>query len=592
MTAARLITLLCLLLTGGTVLADDAGDWVWIHGHLDSAADQTRYLEFVAKIRDYYVTRGMFKGPLIDEHDLATWPDDHFVVVGPLAAFSDPDRFGLPLKITDAGVEVGAQTLDDPNCGIYLASADQTRVVYTGLSLAGFESIFTVPTGGQLCTVTQGRGQVLFETNDVTQPADLQEVTFLPTYPTFADVRDLAPPEGAVSFAPVVTSPRLDALDPAFASWLESSVADQRVLFFGEAHWNQGVGRIFQLIVEHLLATSPVRSVFLEVNYSFSGFFDHYINELDDTAAADFFVRRLHPLVSSTSRLELLQMLRGWNKAHADRPIHVGCLDMEWSGGRVLQSVVQPYFRRLDPTFTVNDTGEATVARLKQLITEAHAADLVGAYPFLTADYMDHVVTNLLDTWALDDFNIDRQRGIIRNITEFNADLLQDGLAIFDGGGWHAIKVKREGEDFYRDAAYLNEIYPVTKGRVVTLRCRSIGYSFAPVADIDLDQHMHSATNYNELVLRFKQALAGGYAERDTQYCLDFGSLDLVDLLAIRAGYIAEQPVLRIETIDWSQLEEAFGKTLAEAEARQYDATVYVLQSKIEVMRKIAPPTR
>ena len=592
MTAARIIVLFCLLLTVTAAFADETGDWIWIHGRLDDADAQAKYLKFVDQIRDYYVTRGMFKGPLVGEQDLADWPDDHFVVVGPLAAFTAPARFGLPLKVTDVGVEVGAQTLDDPNCGLYLASSDQTRIAYTGLSLAGFESIFTVHTGRYLCTATRGRGQVLFETNEVTMPAETQEATFLPTYPTFADVRDLAPPAEALTFAPVVTSADLTALDPAFAAWLDTFVADQRVFFFGEAHWNRGVGRIFQLIVEHLLATSPVRSIFLEANYSFTGFFDHYINEFDDAAAADFFAKQLHPLVASGSQVALLDMLRTWNKAHADRPVHVGCLDMEWSGERVLQTIVQPYFRRLDPTFTVNDTDEATVARLKQLVAEARAVDLVGAYPFLTSDYMDQVVTNLLATWAIDDFNIDRQRGIIRNITEFNADLLQDGLAVFDGGGWHAIKVKGDDEDFYRDAAYLDEVYPATKGRVATLRCRGIGYSFAPVADIDLAQHMSSARNYNDYVLRFQQALAGGYAQRDAHYCLDYDRLDTVDLLAIRAGYNTEQPALRIDTIDWPKLEAAFGKTLSDAEARHYDATVYVLRSEIEVMRKIALPTR
>ena len=75
------------------------------------------------------------------------------------------------------------------------------------------------------------------------------------------DIAALDLPADLVVTAPVAASADLSSLDPDFAAWLDGFVAGQRVLFFGEGHWNQGVNRIFLRVVEQVrdrLGATPV----------------------------------------------------------------------------------------------------------------------------------------------------------------------------------------------------------------------------------------------------------------------------------------------------------------------------------------------
>jgi len=579
-------TILCVLgvlLTASIARASASVEWTWVHGRLDEAS-QEEYLTFCGQIHDYYQQRGMMTGPLVGEGELEAIPADHVVLLGPVQAFEEVDAFGLPIEVDGDAVTLGGQRLDEPRTGIFLVGRSQERYAYTGLSLAGFRDVFTVPTGRKACTVTGGRGKILFEGSWGASGLVLEGVSFLMTYPSEAELEGVEMPEGAFELRPVLTEPDLDALEPEFATWLDGFVAGQRVLFFGESHWNAGVNRLFLRLVERLLEKGELRAVFLEVNYSFTGFYDHYVTEPDDVRAREFLARRLHPLVSSPSTLELLELLRVWNREHADRPVHVACLDMEWGYSEVAQNILQPYFERVQKGVEVRVELAEDRDRLPALLAKAKERKVVGEYPFLTPEYIENVLTNLDDTIRIEDFNVDRQRGILRNVTELNAELLNQGLVLFKGGGWHSIKRKLEGESFYRDAAYLNEVYPSTKGQVVTLYAQGLGYSFAELADLDLARRMPSATNYNDFVEDFQRSLANGSAERDAYYLLD-GRLRTFDSLVAKAGYAAKRDFLRVGSVDWDAFAAACGPEVLECRARDYDATVYVLRAGIEVMR-------
>ncbi len=581
------ITVIALVMLAISPVMSAAEDWTWIHGHLSDDADQAEYLDFARRMRSHYQQRGILAGPLVSERDLEAWPGTRYVVIGPVAAFADPDRFGLPLEITADGVRIGAQELSDPRTGIFLTDEDQTRYLYTGLSLEGFRDIFSVPTGRFRCTVTRGRGMLHFQTDDVDAPPNVLAEAFIPDYPTAEDVQELAPLDGAVNVAPVATTPAIDALDPAFAAWLDDFVADKRVLFFGEGHWNHGVNLVFHRIVEHLLGTTTVGAVVLENNWSFGAYYDHYVNEADDDRAAEFLAKHLHPLVSSSDTLVLLDMLRAWNAAHPDRRVRMGCLDMEWDAGKVMKRILLPYLHRLDPSFRPRNFGQSTRTRLRNLIAEAVELDMTGELPFHTATYMSNLAANLLDTADISDRFADRQRGIIRNLTEFDGHLLEDGLVVFKGGGWHAIRADLPHEAFRREAAYLDLDHPSTRGRVATLSCRGIGYDFSPVADLDLDKRMGSATTYNEMVRDYQQALADGLTERGAHLTLDHGQLDTFDRLVIRQGHLTGCDAVWIDTVDWDRLERELGDEAVQATARNYDATIYVLRAELEVMRPV-----
>ncbi len=580
-----ILLLLGVLVAAPTAQGNSNDEWTWIHGQLEDEDDQRKYLDFASRMFEYYQDRGSMTGQLVAEGELESIPEEHIVVIGPIQAFEDFARFDLPMEVEGDEVVIGGQRLDAPRTGIYLAGKEQKRYAYTGLSLDGFQDIFSVPTGDRACTVTRGRGRVDRRGDWGPEELVLEASTFLVPYPSEAELSGFDVPEGALEMKPVVTEPGLDSLEPEFADWLDTFVEGQRVLFFGESHWNTGVNHLFNLVVEHLLEAGELRAVFLEVNYSFSGYYDYYITEPDEERAMEFLETRLHPLISSSSSLDLLELLRAWNLDHPDRPVRVGCLDMEWNTSNVVRNIIQPYFERVDDAFAGQVTSEEEREHLQELLAKAMAEEVVGEYPFLTPEYVDTVLANLWDTIDIGDFSVDRQRGIIRNVTEFNGHLLEDGLVLFKGGGWHAVKQKLDGESFYRDAAYLQEVHPPTKGKVVSLYTQGLGYSFAEIADLRLGQYMSSATNYNNLVREFQKALADGRAERNTYYILDGDSLGHFDRLVAKVGYAAKRDYLRIDSVDWEKLTAVHGQGVLQNRVRDYDATVFILRAGIEVMR-------
>lgn len=577
------LCVLGVLLAVSVAWTSPSAEWTWVHGQLDEAS-QEEYLTFCGQIHDYYQQRGMMTGPLVGEDELEAIPAGHVVLLGPVQAFENVGAFGLPLEVDGDEVTLGGQRLDEPRTGIFLVGRSQERFAYTGLSFAGFRDVFTVPTGRKSCTVTGGRGKILFEGSWGANGLVLEGVSFLMTYPSEEELGDVEVPDGALVLKPVLTEPDLDALEPGCAKWLDGFVEGQRVLFFGESHWNAGVNRVFLRLVEHLLEEGELRAVFLEINYSFTPFYDHYVTEPDDARAREFLAERLHSLVSSPSTLELLEILRVWNREHAGRPVHVACLDMEWGYSEVTRSILQPYFERVQKGVEVRVELAEDRERLAALLARARERKVVGEYPFLTPEYIENVLTNIGDTIRIEDFNVDRQRGILRNITEFSGERLEKGLVLFKGGGWHAIKHRQEGEGFYRDAACLNEVYPATKDKVVTLYAQGLGYSFAELADLDLARRMSSATNYNDFVQSFQRGLASGKAERNAFYLLD-GRLRPFDTLVAKVGYAMKRDTLRLDSVDWDALTTACGSEVLECRARDYDATVYVLRAGIEVMR-------
>ena len=568
--------------------------WIWIHGRLADEALQKEYMESARRMFEWYQKRGLLPGRLVAEEDLKTIPADHVVFIGPIEAFRHPDRFGLPLEAAGSGkVTVAGRLLDEPRTGIFLADRKKTRIAYTGLSLEGFRDIFTVPTGRKACTVTCGKGRVRFEA-DYGKKGLVVE-SFLEEYPSAEDLADLLPPGDALVKEPVTAGPGLEKLAPKFRKWLDSFVAGKRVLFVGESHWNRGVNRLFNLVVEDLLEHGRLEAVFLELDYSFSGFYDHYASEPDDGRAARFLETRLHPLVAQPSVLELLDILRTWNRAHPGKKVHVACMDMEWNAVNVFRNILRPYFRRAGRDFPESDfirlaqegrAGEEALRReLDERLAEARKKKITGAYPFLTPAYIERVITNLLDTLAIEDPQGDRQRAIIRNVTKFHGDLLKEGLVLFKGGGWHAIKRKIPGEDFYREAAYLACVFPATKGKVATLYVQGLGYRFGGIAGVDPRTRMSSATNYAEFVTGFRSALADGRAEKDGWYLLDSGGLGLFERLVAKEGYRTGRDVLRIVSVDWDELAGIYGREVLQSRAQDYDAVLYVLRSDIEVMR-------
>ena len=567
--------------------------WLWVHGEFANKRTNERYMRTVRQMHAYYQKQTPLKGKLVAEKTLSERPQGRVVFIGPLSAFKHPEWFGVSMEVkSNNEVLIGGTTLRGRSTGVYLRSRDDSRAIYSGLGFAGFESIFSVGTGRFPCTVTSARGKISHQGKWTADGLALEALGFLPRYPTRQELKRIKVPQQALKLGAVWDADKMAALAPEFRKWLGSFVDGQRVLFVGESHWNREVGELFNQIVFELLAQGRVRSVFLELNFSYSAYLDHYVQLADDDAKR-FLRERIHPFVRSQHTLALLEILRTWNAKHPKQRVRVACLDMEWGHAQVLRDIVRPYFARLDPDYEVTDPYRGKrqgqlPARLDALLDKAKQGKTQGEYPFLTPEYMRRVVTNLWDTASIKKRPDDRQCFIVRNLRDFHGELLGDGLAVFRGGGYHAVKHKVPGEKFWRDAAWLNEEHVRTKGKVKTLYIPCLGYSFADVAKLDLAKRLSSATKYQRLVEGFQTALAKRSASVDAHYLLN-GQLGIFERLLAKQGYLSGRDVVRVEGVAWPLLTRLFGRNATRTRARDYDASIYVLRGKLEAMRPHAP---
>ncbi len=526
-------------------------DWRWVVGKLSNAKAQREYRAFAQRMFDYYQKRNAMVGELVEEAKFDASKRDRVVFLGPFEAFEHPDRIGIPaLAIRDDGsLRLGNITLNRARVGLFLRNAEQTRFLYTGMTPQGFRDIFGVPTGRHACTITENRkakfqgdyrgGRLRF----AGQPGEgfsLQEL------PNAERIRAAKLPNGLVSAAPVYAND--GTLAAGFSRRIASLTEKNNVLFVGESHWNVGVSELFNTVLRELLRTRDVRAVFLELNYSYSAFYDHYVT-LDDKAAATFLKHTLHPLVNARTTLETLDIVRRHNLTGAKPRVRMACLDLEWSPGAVMR-----------------------------LLADAKRG---RKYPFVTDDYLAHVETNMRDTEGRGDFHPRRQRAIIRNITEWHGDLLGEGLAVFKGGGFHAVKREVEGEDFDRDAEYLHNTHPTTKGQVATMWIQGLGYGFRDVADVDLRDRLASATNYTNFVTSFQKGVKSGTARTDGFYLLD-GKLGPVDAALARSALDLDTNAVWIEKHDPVKVRDRHRCT-------DYDLTAVIIRAQLEPTRPRRP---
>lgn len=589
--------LLALLALSTSTSAQDV--WTWVTGELADEREQERYESFGRRMFDYYQKRGLMPGELVSQDEIEALPADRVVLLGPIAAFADPAWFGAEVELLPSGgIRIGGHELRSPRTGVFLQSADKKRFVYTGLSLRGFEDIFSVPTGSVPCTVTVD-GAARYRGSWKGGELELVSLSFAPTYPTPDELARLGPLPNRPAIGAVYD--KRDALDADFTQLIDRLVKGQKVFFVGENHWNTGVNWLFKQILEHLLETQPVRAVFLELNFSFSAFLDYYVSLGDDREAESFLADELHALIDTNSELALLDTLRAWNREHPEQRITVACLDMEWGLDSVMKRVVGPFFASLEEGLDVRSPqvlGEELwraeeLPRLRAALEQLEADSAPGAYPFLTREFMTQVLINLEDTLTLGaaDRMLRRQEHIVRNIVDFHGELIDDsereGLTVFKGGGFHAQKNTAPDRGSWRDAAYLHQVHEPTRGRVANLYLRGVGYDFSRVHQLDLATRQPSATNYMSFVNLFQRGVEQGTARPGEYYILNRGGIGPLELLLARHGHHAGLEVVWAEAEVLSDLVRAAGQDPLALGAQDYDLQVFVLRSTLEPTRPL-----
>ena len=578
----HLIYLLLIVSIGSTL---SAAEWIFVIGSVN-VNEQKEYEKSMEQIAAYYGKLG-HQISLKRESELGELPSNTWVsYAGPISAFKDISKLGLPIEIDTKGlITIGATTLTEKDIGIYLRTKDSSRSLYTGTSLRGFDDIWKVPTGRHICTVTKER-RVLYKGDYIGGKLQIVAQSFLPTLPKAKELKNIGAMQNAVRFDEALTN---DQLSPPFKSWLKSTLPGKKVLVVGENHWSQRSNFFFKNLALELAKEHSLGTIFLEVPFSSSRFFNHYVKLAKDKDARAF-QPVLKQFLLYEDTLKLLDEVRHWNRTNPKRQVRIACHDLEWSRSVAAQEIIVPFFQKLEPNFqiTADELRSPTafknaLARISPLFKKARREKLKGKWPFISATYVGQVLVNIKDTVLLQrqKFNEMRQQAINRNLGNYHRKSLERSMLLFKVGSYHAAKELVAGQAV-RDAAFLHHQCSATKGKVATLRLATIAYGFSPVAHVDRQKRKRGADQYFAFVSRFQKALGIQKAKVDEYYMLN--KPNLIDKLATLRSYQKGGNCFIVKKVNKAQLKQAGIQT--KRLLSDWDGQVIIVRSPIELTQR------
>jgi hypothetical protein len=396
-------------------------------------------------------------------------------------------------------------------------------------------------------------------------------------------------------------------------SWLEPIARSRRVFLFGESHHNQVTHRLGARVLFALNTYDHFGLITLEQQYSSSAFLDHYVSIVDDAIAEAFRRGAIARFLHNEEIGDLLEEIRAWNRLHPDKRIRVGAHDVEHDYQTTVSDVLLPFFRAARipcslPALKTDDQLGAAVEVLERCASKASASKAVGNYPFLTAAYIESVVSNLKSLWLAKSGSeeFERQRAIMRNLTDpaFLGSAWKSGKLFLWGGSRHvATRVAETDASAPRhEGPYLTFDYGPTAGKTFSLAVHAYGLSMETMAGADLDAYNVVGAQYQRIVDSYTTAGRLGLVTPGGFYLYDRSSLNEFDLLLLAHARSNPDAPLLITSVDWDRA-LARARTMSPAVAQaieaqkldheRYDAVVIVPRSPItRAVRKLTPLRR
>jgi hypothetical protein len=397
-----------------------------------------------------------------------------------------------------------------------------------------------------------------------------------------------------------------DDIDSTFSNlhdlaWLKPIAQDNKAILLGENHYYQVIHNLCTRILFALNTFDEYPLLVVEQQYSISGFLDYYVGLSDDGEARDFYEDVIYDFVGTEEAYQLLEHLRRWNRMFPEKRIHIGCHDVEHDHESTLQRIIVPYFQLMDSLFTIDLEMMITLDQtdllndLRNRLKDARTRNLIGAYPFLTPQYMECVIENLESLFHCHryDFYSYRQRAMVRNLTDprFLGSYLTNGKIVLWAGGYHTPTHFPYPDDrnFYKEGSYLSFDFEPTKGKTWSLRLNGFAYSAGEMAEVNLGECLHTGHSYQRNVRQFQKAYKQGLVSPEEYYLFD-EELDDFDKLVFNAAYSHDHcPMLAIK-MDWESIMNATSEhsprlsnmaRRIQDEYIRHDAHVYVPQSPI-----------
>ncbi len=581
-----------------------AGKEFWVHGSLNQPNLQQSYMNGLGKIVDYYARSFDLDITLLSEAEAISQKlhksEASIVICGPINSFKKLNIWNIPhFSLQLPAVKIGGLVLNNANTGIYLKTFDKRLRIYTGLSLEGYNSIFTVPTGRHPLTVLVN-GQKRWTGKYENGKLQIEQQTFRPKVPA---------PNGVNASSETLKLINGESFnEKSDLSWLIRHMSGKKVLYIGETHWSVEIPQIRNKILLGLARELPVKGILLEFPFSVSAFYQHYIELADDEAAFKFLNSTLDIMISEEATIELLEKLRIWNRENPSRPLSIGTIDMEWNSLTRFKITFAPIFseygkeKALENFYAAVETGDnrELLNILQDLNKRIKPEDKLfkpeeyGGVA-VTEFWVKNLIKNYLDTLRISngaDFNQTRQQSIVRNLTD--PDIFgcwfKQGKVIIHGGAWHGLKTPPQNKkEAWIDAAYLENVFPTTRGQVSNLYIGVIGHSFARVGDVTFDRYIPVADLLKGLINDFKSAVKDGSADKNSFYKL-FNPLSAMELNVIALGDKLGTNILRIKKVVWQKLEQlvpGIGQTKLGARIKNYDHTLIILRGTIDKPRPL-----
>ena len=420
-------------------------------------------------------------------------------------------------------------------------------------------------------------------------------------------------------------------------AWLQPLVKECRVVLIGETHYFRHIHHLRNRFVFALNTFDRYPSVMLERQYALTPFLDYYV-ALPDREAGEFErANRELFLNGFTVDFQFLQHVRRWNAAHPEKRIRVGCYDIEHDACLTVHQILRPYFTDAKETLEANGqtvdpnvpAALSSVARIfearcqnssddlkdalrpiKAVLGMAKEANVVGRYPFLTADFIEQVIVNLESTHAAytaysKDFDQHRQQAMIRNLTDphYLGTAFASGKVLLHAGAGHtATRIPwSEGEAVPWEGSYLAHVFEPTKGRTYSLFVS--GFAFSSVLElqhVDLGTHKQlKDTAYGHVVAKIQQEAARGALVSDGVYTLQYEPVLeattpawlALDHRVLHIAYQHQNRPLVFHHIPWASLHEQAAQISPE-----YSQTVSEIQEQwqthdLGILVPISPPT-
>jgi len=363
-------------------------------------------------------------------------------------------------------------------------------------------------------------------------------------------------------------------------AWLESIASDNKCILLGENHYYRYVANLQNRILFALNTYDHYPLVVLERQYSLTPFINHYLDIEQDSLARKYYDTVLSHLINTVELQTRVEHIRRWNQHNPEKLIHIGFSDIEHDYRTTISTILLPYLRQVEPDLEIDtenlipmDLGDV-VYELRRVSDSARQAETVGAYPFITPDYIDNVIDNLESTYFAKlpgGFSYYRQSAIIRNLTDprFLGDYLTDGKAVIIAGGYHTATEFEypEGGNFFKEGSYLNYDFEPTQGRTFSIYIGAFAYSLDAMADIDPSTCGHHGSGYMRIVENLRQAYQDSLITPGDNLLFSDPMNDFNRLLLHKASQYRFQPVLFTEMDMNGLLESA---ELAEREEYMY----------------------